>query len=367
VTACQDEWDGPRSARDYELSQATELVDVVLLNSVPRYGREFAHVHRAGNLENILVIKSRGQLVHVTAMFVATVKLGAAQIRVAGLNGVCTHPDFRGRGLGSRMMLYCLERMRALGVHVGLLWTPIPDWYRKFGWERAGIEDGFFLDRGNIPLLPDPAAFAIREARTTDQASLLELHNRALGGGRTPEVQQILLEAKQPLTLMALDGAEPLAYVQLEPTRRRIREHGGATEAVAALVRAAFERLDNPALSTTARDSTGAPVLDASLRLTTPPCESGLSGFLAARGVPRDRSYLGMLRVVDVRGLLAEVGHAGSCTVADEDAVTLTLGGQTATFDRRTLAKQLFGPVRPSEWGKGILPLPLYVWPWDRV
>ncbi len=358
-------WEGPRSAKEHELVQAVQLADMVLAENSQQHGHAWAHVYRTSNLDNICVAKYKGRVVHTSAMYYHTVVTPTGQVHVAGVSGVCTHPDYRRYGIGSKAALYCLDHMRAHGAHLGLLWTPIPDWYRKFGWELAGQEDTYYLDRGNIGLLPHSAELGVREAGPEDQVHVLALFNRQPGGGRAPEIDRILLDTRQPLTLLAERGDHLVGFVRT--ARRRVSEYAGEPEAVAALVRAAYERLDDPHLSTTDRDSRNVPVLDASLRVVSPACGTPLSRYLDDRGIPRNRNYLGMVRIVDAAGLLEAFGLHEATVAAEGDTVTLTSAGETITLDVRSLAKLLLGPERVSAPWADRLPGWFYVWPWDRV
>jgi GNAT superfamily N-acetyltransferase len=358
-------WEGPRSAQEHELAQAVQLADPILAGGSHEHGHAWAHVYRTSNLDNICVAKHRGRVIHTSAMFFHTVSTPTGQVRVAGISGVCTHPDYRRHGIGSKAMLYCLERMRAHGAHVGLLWTPVPDWYRKFGWEQAGAEDTYYLDRGNVTLLPQLTGLKIREADPVDQPRVLALFNRQPGGGRMPDIDRILLETRQPLTLLAEQGDQLLGFVRT--ARRRVTEYAGEAEAVSALIRATFERLDDPSVSTSDRDDHDRPVLDASLRVVSPACGTPLSGYLDERGILHSRSYLGTMRVINAAGLLEALGLHGATVTAEGETVTVGYRGETATLDVRMLAKLLLGPERVSPLWKDLLPGWFYVWPWDRV
>jgi predicted N-acetyltransferase YhbS len=366
MTDCEAiDWEGPRRAEEHELVQVVELADMVLMQNNPGHGHAWAHVYRTGNLGNICVAKHRGRVVHASAMYFHTVATPTGQVRVAGLSGVCTHPDYRRHGIGSRAMLYCLDYMRAQGAHLGLLSTPVPDWYRKFGWENAGAEDTYCFDRGNIALLPHWTRFQIREAVPADQSKVLHLLNRQPGGGRAADIDRILLDIKQPLTMVADQGGQILGFART--ARRRVIEYAGEAEVVAALVRAVFERLDDPHLSTTDRDSRNAPVLDASLRLVSPAYETQLSHCLDELGIPYSRKYLGMIRIIDPAGLMEEFGLKGAAVTVEGESTTVSYQGEKATFDARSLAKLLCGPERLSPFCAELLPVLFYVWPWDRV
>jgi len=56
-------------------------------------------------------------------------------VRIGGIGGVTTHPDYRRRGLASQLMTQTADVMRSGGYELGLLFTEIPArFYRNLGW-----------------------------------------------------------------------------------------------------------------------------------------------------------------------------------------------------------------------------------------
>lgn len=66
----------------------------------------------------------------------------AGRHRSFRLRGMATHPGYRGQGLGSALLRYCIERTRDAGGD--LLWcnarTPAVEFYRRAGFESVGEE-----------------------------------------------------------------------------------------------------------------------------------------------------------------------------------------------------------------------------------
>ena len=122
--------------------------------------------------------------------------------------------------------------------------------------------------------------------------------------------------------MLAEQGGQILGFVRT--ARRRVVEYAGEAEAVSALVRAVFERLDDPYLSATNRDSGNMPVLDASLRLVSPAYGTRLSHYLDELRIPRSREYLGMIRVIDPPGLMEECGLKGAAVTLEGESTTVS-------------------------------------------
>ncbi len=66
--------------------------------------------------------------------FYRPVRIGRAQLRMIGVSVVATHPDFRRRGLGHRILKAALDWMRHSGKHFALLHTGVRDFYKPLGW-----------------------------------------------------------------------------------------------------------------------------------------------------------------------------------------------------------------------------------------
>src|SRR5205823_4161212 len=129
-------------------------------------------------------------------------------------------------------------QMRAAGLHVGLLGTGIPHFYRRLGWERAGRQRLFTIDRASAALLPDPAARSldVTEHWRPHAAALAALHNaEPLGAQRTPEMFTLLAERRADRLWVATRDRRAVAYTAFRGGS--IREYGGEPEDVAALLR----------------------------------------------------------------------------------------------------------------------------------
>ena len=81
------------------------------------------------------VIVVEGRIVSTLRIWDRWVHLGATPVRMGGIGGVTTHPDYRQRGIATRLMEHAAEYMRDDGYDLGLLFTMIPArFYRRLGW-----------------------------------------------------------------------------------------------------------------------------------------------------------------------------------------------------------------------------------------
>ena len=125
---------------------------------------------------------------------------------------------------------------------------------------------------------------------------------------------------------------------------RAVREYGGEPEVVAGLVRALFERLDDPEASVSAYAPGEDPTF--SMAVMTPDASDGLPGLLLSRGIPRSLDYLGMILVLDALGLFDALDIRDVTVERRDGGWRLKHGQATLDVSLRELVKLVFGPER---------------------
>jgi predicted N-acetyltransferase YhbS len=98
-----------------------------------------------------------------------------ARIRTACIGSVVTHPDYRGRGIGTAMMQDAEAHARYRG-HALLLLNGIPDFYTPFGYVDIFDPAHLTIRMDAIPQLA--GQYAIRPATPDDAPALLALYRR---------------------------------------------------------------------------------------------------------------------------------------------------------------------------------------------
>ncbi|MEZ4860387.1 MAG: GNAT family N-acetyltransferase [Caldilineaceae bacterium] len=368
--------DGPRACRPYELAPTLDVGTAVMRleqGADPNWGHSWPHIYTPDNLANVRIIKVDEQVVSSMAILPTTVQAQTAQgeavtLTVGGINGVATLPAFRRRGFGGQLLQDCHAKMMADGCDIALLSTGIDNWYRRFGWENGGQQWSYTLDRRSCTYLPPLDSAVTVEVVATATAALDEiaaLHSQeALGARRRRDLYPSLLFRLEGRLYCARQAGRLLAYVVVR--NQQILEYGGATEPVAGLIRTVFTHLDDRSRPTSGRDAGGEP---RRVRLTihTPPRRTGLSQLLNEVGLPYSRTYLGMIRVINLPQLLRKV--APQCVVSEEseEQVVLTDGATQQRLTRGDLVKWLFGPERFPALTIPGLPLTFYQWPLDWV
>lgn len=375
--------EGPRPARAEERDDLIEMINYIFRTSrglEPTIGIDWPHVYEPENFANVRVVfdpanGEKGKLVASTAVWTSDVTIGDRSLRVGGINCVGTLPEYRQHGLGSQVMAAAHQVMADLGCHVGLLSTGIANWYRRLGWEEAGMRRDYHFNRGNIMLLPPLAAgLRLRLVNVADLlhddvevARLLSLYHAAsMGAARTPaRFRQLIIARRGERAALAESASGAVAYLLLR--EQQIIEWAGAAEQVAGLVRACFEALDDHSASTTQRAADNRPASLRRLTLTTPGWPHPLVNLLDQRRIPFAQEYLGMLYLVNPQAILDAYGLSFLRLENSSEDYLLRDSTAEIRLNRRQLTKFIFGPERVSEMAAGHFPLPFWQWPIEMV
>ena len=131
----------------------------------------------------VIVVENR--IVSTLRIWNRWVHLGSTPVRMGGIGGVTTHPDYRGRGIATRLMEHAAEYMRDDGYDLGLLFTMIPArFYRRLGWSCVPLM-GFHAKLSRPPQ-PGRSALEVQpfdESRDLEEAvALYQRYNAGRSG-----------------------------------------------------------------------------------------------------------------------------------------------------------------------------------------
>jgi predicted N-acetyltransferase YhbS len=102
-----------------------------------------------------LLALDAGAPVACVQIFDKTIRVRGTPVRLGGIGSVATHSDYRGRGVSSDLLERAIERMRARGMWLSLLFAaPVAPLYERLGWQR--------LPAPLMRLTPDPGSSAPR-------------------------------------------------------------------------------------------------------------------------------------------------------------------------------------------------------------
>lgn len=91
-----------------------------------------------------------GKIVTFWPVFDITMRIGTGRVRVAGINCVFTHPEYRKRGLMTQTAWASIEAMRENGYDLSLLHGSTA-YYRRFGYTRAWPDSSHIIKTDSLP------------------------------------------------------------------------------------------------------------------------------------------------------------------------------------------------------------------------
>lgn len=371
------DFDGPRACGQYDLSGVVDLCNLVMRvveahpdykSGWPNIGYLYPHVYNHENSDNIRLISSNGEPVSSVAIYRSNVKTSRGTISVGGINCFVTHPEFRRFGLGGLVLDDAHRKMTMTGNEIGLLSTMIPDYYRKSGWELAGGQRTFTLDRGNISYLPGHAGLDIEGDWKPFMTELLELNQQQpMRAFRTSQLFDLLIERRLGRVFIARRGDRIVAYCALGHSKNpQIIEYAGKNEDVCSLIRAVFGIIDDLSVSTSTRSGRERPTTE--LKLVTPYLNHGLTDILIERGIPNSLEYVGMIKILDPNKLLKTLGIYDVINLEKIDVGwRVSYGSNDLTLTEQELVKLIFGPEKFQGFAPDIFPIDFYQFHADRV
>ena len=374
-------FDGPRAARPDELDGVLDLANLVMRQArgyPPTIATDYPFIYNQENLENIIVVKDGSQIISMVAIWVNEIQLASARLKIGGINCLATRPGFRGLALASAVMQAAHVHMQKLGCQVARLTTGITRWYRRLGWDTAGILCSYELNHSNIILLPNlPDGVDVRcfdgpfDGTIVEQVCGLRDQDK-LGGIRTPELMKVLLgSGSDPKVqsvwqlMMAFEGARPTAY--LLDREGSIAEWAGPANILSGLVRNCFECRAKDQVSGSKMDRQTKVAASEKMLLVGPQDGHPFLEILQGLGMPCHRDYWGMLYILDPRGVLDAFGHHDIDVVEDNGRIIVSRDGQSLSLTRQQLVKLLFGPERIDGFASDVLPLKFWQWSLDHV
>ena len=96
-----------------------------------------------------LVLEADGRLAAHVGGYPLEIVMGPSRVMAAGVGGVGTHPDARGKGHMSRLLEASLLRWREWGWRLSALWGDRQR-YGSFGWETCGLKYTATLTRRSL-------------------------------------------------------------------------------------------------------------------------------------------------------------------------------------------------------------------------
>ncbi len=108
-----------RTARPEEVRQIVDLANYVFRTSSglePSMGRQYPIFLSPENASNLYIAVEDGKIVSHIGIYKNNAYIRGHRVSMAGMGSVCTHPDYRGRGLATKLLHYVFESLEEQGV-----------------------------------------------------------------------------------------------------------------------------------------------------------------------------------------------------------------------------------------------------------
>ena len=322
------------------------------------------------NLGNIRIIEEQNEYVSHAVLKPTLVKTPIGILKVGAIGSVVTHERFRKLGYSRQVIEECLHLAQDQSCDFAILWTDLFEFYRKFGFELAGTELSYRMDQ---PLKMPPATYKFLKTNRVDPSAVYRLYNQhSVNSVRTIEEIRKYLEIPNANVYTAWDAAGQLQAYAVEgkglDLSGYVHEWGGGVTALLNLFN--YIREDQKR----------------NLVILVPRHSLNMCRQLSEQGLKAHEGFLGMIKLIEPKGLFAKITRYARLTLGlenfvmnktDDDFVVGLSSKPYTTKNEREFVQLIFGPATPIQFAgfdaetkvvlEKVFPIPLWMWGWDSV
>ncbi len=365
----------PRSPTEKELPKLIEFLNENLRPNVSwSIQDEYPQVFQRRNLHNLKIVYKDDQPITHAALKPIIIKTPLLLYKIAAIGSVVTHPSFRGQGLSSQAVEACLEEANNQDCDLAILWTDLHQHYRKYGFELAGFEEYFFIDKPLGGLIPNQAMpnqeYRFELTTQVDPSAILRLYNKhSVTSHRTIDDIKKFLKIPKTQLYTAWDKNNQLVAYAAEgkgaDLSRVIHEWGGSVTGMIGLLNWSFNKTNSP------------------LTLMVGSQSINLISHLNSLGLAPHIGYLGMIHILNIplfgqkieRALRSPDLYQFELRPLNDGQILWTVNGETLQLKtQHELIQYLFGQKPILGFSSKNLsalnkhfPLPLWIWGWDSI
>jgi N-acetylglutamate synthase-like GNAT family acetyltransferase len=196
---------------------------------------DFPLVFAPANWRNGRVVFEDGRLVAHAALWRREAVIDGQRLVVGVLVSVATHPDYRNRGYAAEAVKSLQTQMQEEQYDLGLLWTGVPDFYLKLGWELAECRGTTITLQSARLVQPHSELVVTRFDPQRHAEAVYALHQReVIRFLRSPEDSRALFALPKIETWVATRAGEVIGYLVHATgcNKRGLIEYGGDLEAI---------------------------------------------------------------------------------------------------------------------------------------
>ncbi len=362
--------EGPRAPNENELPQVFEFLNHQLRPQVSwSIASEYPTALNTTNRGNIRIITENSKILSHAVLKPLIIKTPTIIFKIGAIGSVVTDSQKRGQGLSHQILQSCLNEAQQQECDAVILWTDLYDFYRKFGFELAGFEESFTI---NKELEVNSRVFKFLKVNQVAAESILRVYNQhTIGSVRNVEDIKRFLSIPNTTLYTAWDayhghlcayavegkGADLTGY---------IHEWGGTVSGLIDLFLWIRKEKKSPITIILGRHSVN------------------LMGVLKnLPGILHNEGYLGMIKIVNYEALFSKIKRASkSIGVNDliiekkDSRYRIGVKDDVVEFsDEKDMTRVIFGPIPEIPHLKRetfltlekVLPANLWIWGWDSI
>lgn len=366
--------EGPRSPYEEEYSKVLSFLHDSLRPDVKwTLEQEYPTALNVSNLNNIKVIMDDENVISHAVMKPLIVKTPLLLLKVAAIGSVVTADAHREQGYSTKVLDDCLKSAKEQGCDMAVLWTEIPDFYRKMGFELAGFEMRMAMHK---PLkLETTIPLKYIKGTQVDPEAVLQLYQQhRVSTLRTlPEIKKFMNIPNSHFYTAWDENGKLVAYAvegKGSDLKGFIHEWGGQVTPLMNLLNYIYEDLRQA---------------QNSLTLLGPAHSTNLIESMLEAGAICSEGYMGMLNIIRPEQFCAKVKRVARYLNMDDLIFEKRegfyyIGTPSKVFktDSTTdIIKLVFGPGKPADLHafdenalavfEKIFPLQFWLWGWDSV
>ena len=231
-----------RPTREEDLPFLADLLDGIFRRSRGIMDQsmltDFPLVFAPANWRNGRVVYQDDRLVAHAALWRREAVINGERLVIGVLVSVATHPDYRQRGYAAEAVMSLQAQMYEEEYDLGLLWTGVPDFYRKLNWEPVERRGATIVLQPARLAQEWPADVAIARFDPQHAKAVYEMHEReSIRFLRSPQESRTLLDLPKIDTWMATRAGQVVGYLVHATgcNKRGLIEYGGELDAIVTL------------------------------------------------------------------------------------------------------------------------------------
>lgn len=361
---------GPRSPETHEWTQLVDFLNTNLRqNNSWTIASEYPTALTANNIHNMSIITEDEKIISHAVLKTLVIKSPHAIFKIGAIGSVITDPEHRQKGHSTKNINNCIELAKKQECDLVVLWTDQFDFYRKMGFELAGYDYSYFIEKA-APIQNKNLRFV--NGNNVDPMAIQKLYSQhTVHAVRSIDDFRNYLKIPNSNLYTAWDSNNNLMAYAVEGKGidlvNYVHEWAGQTDALIDLFMHIRQQKNDV------------------ITVMTPMHSQNLRNKLNTVAELSHQGFLGMLKIVNTDALLLKVKKAfrseGFERIVFEkqnDHFVFGYGSDLYTLQNETdLIQLIFGPLdinsldfvgeETKQKLSSMLPLPLWIWGWDSI